>query len=943
MPKPEKRELDASSKAGVVPAKAAKLGSEGSAKTMGSGGSGGGQASAPTHKKPRLPSASGADKDSPAHPILKHIIPYVNQELEIYLRTEKTLKENEHLVNLLPLTIESVEKAGVSYKHHWLPTSCKKSMEQSGMYEAGGVLFWIDPETTGSFLIPAVQPTWSSVCSVADNQFNAVGVSGSNNATTRIVFPVPLSAKWDGPISADTYPTRLTILGGHAFIWAWYVKMFHALDGREKNKIQELVECALTVTLCVWQNLDTPNAALESMKSSETIRTAAKVMVDSFITFQDKVMLVEGVEVSGSLAQTSVAPLQKKNVRFNGSLINVSMIKSMNGLKGMLTTRARELLALIENRFGFDVLTGSYNKLRMLTNGCAKVGASGFEWCLETMYMSMLRGNLDASDFRTETFLKGKDGSPSWISVALTQKEVVEHLVSIAQGVAKVDPSLSATLQEKVTRKTAGPLLYHESFPNSTSVVGVADDDEDGQQENDDMDGEEPADLVGELGSCSCRGAILLAEAFRKTFDGSWDDALNELCSHASCETALTNLDADTLKAPMLSDFKELLRSLHAAENVVKASGVGLPQPSLRSLVRNHSDGADAAAAEAERADVWRRAQAQRKKKATLALVKDGGDRAAKYQDILKKRGGDINKFTGRPGEEHRLFVVSADLLACNGTEPWKNISTVDDNVLSPILTFLSGCRGVGDVTLAFDGCVRTTRRKLEDDLFANLQGYSEIFAIYSESWNASFKKKILFGSENCEVGYISMPTSRTRIPTQERQDLFNASGETTSHFKTLSGVKIAARMSLPRIGTEDKQKIFPDTPSTLPKKWIDAVSSGQPLFWQETKTKDFWVGVLGEAKIKSCVDTSPGSGQLAVACMELGVDYFGICRDATHLAWLGNVLDRAALTYVCEAGAHLYQEDLAEHVKELFAEMLKDGEEDEPTDDVLQSSDDES
>ena len=234
MPKPEKRELDASSKAGVVPAKAAKLGSEGSAKTMGSGGSGGGQASAPTHKKPRLPSASGADKDSPAHPILKHIIPYVNQELEIYLRTEKTLKENEHLVNLLPLTIESVEKAGVSYKHHWLPTSCKKSMEQSGLYEAGGVLFWIDPETTGSFLIPAVQPTWSSVCSVADNQFDTVGVSGSNNATTRIVFPVPLSAKWDGPISADTYPTRLTILGGHAFIWAWYVKMFHALDGREK-------------------------------------------------------------------------------------------------------------------------------------------------------------------------------------------------------------------------------------------------------------------------------------------------------------------------------------------------------------------------------------------------------------------------------------------------------------------------------------------------------------------------------------------------------------------------------------------------------------------------------------------------------------------------------------------------------------------------------------
>ena len=67
---------------------------------------------------------------------------------------------------------------------------------------------------------------------------------------------------------------------------------------------------------------------------------------------------------------------------------------------------------------------------------------------------------------------------------------------------------------------------------------------------------------------------------------------------------------------------------------------------------------------------------------------------------------------------------------------------------------------------------------------------------------------------------------------------------------------------------------------------------------------------------------------------------YFGICQSNVHFTWLGNVLDRAALNYVCEAGTHLYQEDLAAHVKELFSDMLQSAE-DEVNDDTLAMSDD--
>ena len=74
---------------------------------------------------------------------------------------------------------------------------------------------------------------------------------------------------------------------------------------------------------------------------------------------------------------------------------------------------------------------------------------------------------------------------------------------------------------------------------------------------------------------------------------------------------------------------------------------------------------------------------------------------------------------------------------------------------------------------------------------------------------------------------------------------------------------------------------------------------------------------------------------------MEMGCQYFGICRDATHCAWLGNVLDRAALTYVCQAGAHLYQKDLSGTIKELFADILQNAGEN-LTDKILAAASDE-
>ena len=85
----------------------------------------------------------------------------------------------------------------------------------------------------------------------------------------------------------------------------------------------------------------------------------------------------------------------------------------------------------------------------------------------------------------------------------------------------------------------------------------------------------------------------------------------------------------------------------------------------------------------------------------------------------------------------------------------------------------------------------------------------------------------------------------------------------------------------------------------------------------------------------QAVVDLSPGSGDLAEACMKMGAQYFGVVFDKTHFQWLSNVVDRASLQYICAQGGVLYHADLATHVKELFSDHIVGGDDDEDTCDV--------
>ena len=136
-----------------------------------------------------------------------------------------------------------------------------------------------------------------------------------------------------------------------------------------------------------------------------------------------------------------------------------------------------------------------------------------------------------------------------------------------------------------------------------------------------------------------------------------------------------------------------------------------------------------------------------------------------------------------------------------------------------------------------------------------------------------------------------------------------------------------------------DKEKIFTETTDPLPKKWVDNVPVGIPMYWGETKSEVTWNQLLDEVNGDCVVDLSPGSGVLASACMMRGTPYLRLVGNAQLLSWLTNVVDRASCKWMCTSGNTLYMEDLATLLSELFADVV-DPKEDTTAEEALQQAD---
>ena len=382
------------------------------------------------------------------------------------------------------------------------------------------------------------------------------------------------------------------------------------------------------------------------------------------------------------------------------------------------------------------------------------------------------------------------------------------------------------------------------------------------------------------------------------------------------------------------NDLKEAIGAMRLSEGVVDLAAAAAPQPTLRNLCRNACGGRDT---DAERQDLWQRTALHRKKHVNLVLVQNPKDNKS-YFDAMRQSKG-VQEFRGRAGVEHRVFVLSCDLMNQSGKTPWVTASLPDADILAACCEFLlAHARGPYDIIMAWDGCQRKSRRTLEDSV-GQLHTCAEVFMVYTKSWNHWAAQKVFLGSENTECGYINTPLGRTKKFIKNRGGGgFNAAGEETSHYVSFTGVVPPSRMSLARITPANKLQVFPDATADLPSSWTNQ-AAGVPMFWAETKSVATWSTLLTELNAKFCVDLTPGSGLLAQACMEKNVAYTGLVHNNAHYQWLTNCVDRAALQVIGAPGSLLYNQDLSVEIAELFPDVIE-APPDAVADDIIAVSD---
>ena len=103
----------------------------------------------------------------------------------------------------------------------------------------------------------------------------------------------------------------------------------------------------------------------------------------------------------------------------------------------------------------------------------------------------------------------------------------------------------------------------------------------------------------------------------------------------------------------------------------------------------------------------------------------------------------------------------------------------------------------------------------------------------------------------------------------------------------------------------------------------FDVAARGHPFSWTERKPLSWYEVFLPEVRAALVVDYSPGSGAMARACLNLGIEYVGICRTESHCSWLCNILNKAAVECMSRNGSPLYQQDLVSCINAHFMELI--------------------
>ena len=400
-------------------------------------------------------------------------------------------------------------------------------MAHSNMYEAGGSLYWLDPGLCSNPTLMIDEPPYAEVLEAEEILCGAPGDSG------RYYFPDAFACFAEKAIlTTGDLPTKLFLISRHTAVYAWYIAMAKACLATDIEKIKQLHQMALTVTVRALSTTDTVDVTLESLTINEKSKQGNTS--DTFIMFARKVQALES-----HFSQTSKGAISKKDllqtlvgkgVRFNGAKLNRTILEGAQKTANMMSDGAVDVLSKIQRQFGREVFSNHYSKLTRLCARCAKqialwenvhAGASAeclLELALEAAYVALARGQCEPDFFCVETIDPNSKGDEvGWAAGTFAKIAVVQQLVQMAEVAWQQAPvgKLKDEAREvtEVLKKLSTPLAYHTNVPKDV----VADPAASGQ---DDLEQKDPLVVLTQH---LAAGKEKAAEFIRDVWEGDFE------------------------------------------------------------------------------------------------------------------------------------------------------------------------------------------------------------------------------------------------------------------------------------------------------------------------------------------------------------------------------------------------------------------------------------
>ncbi|CAE7242568.1 Cdkl4, partial [Symbiodinium necroappetens] len=638
--------------------------------------------------------------------------------------------------------------------------------------------------------------------------------------------------------------------------------------------------CTVTIQARVCDSAD--SWAISRHQASETIKASSdSSLSDTFLNFTELIKQLKVEQVSDA---------KRFGLKYNGTDYNAAMHGAAQALQGLMGPGSRfpEALRKLEMAFGRELLSNSYAKLRRLTSlskGCDKTAA----WLVESLHLA-LKLRLTTPPKATEAWLD-RDRRHNTAGYWPCQLVVKEALLAKLPEADAEESNLITEDDEEMPQEELQQATALESlkgkFNRATGAVF-----------------EFLLDLARGRYFADCKD---LAKQGDSTTVGK----------HVQDAVGASSKEKESLSGMM----KALVVVIQNFEVTASAKSVSLsatgaaPAPSFMASL-GEKGGEDDEATKAERERVWRLVQAERKKVIGLGFAK-----AASTKDNFAeafRNAGKVFSFSGTLNSQHRLIVASADLLSESGSEPWATPSNPDKEIFKQMCEFVAGCTGAADFGVVLDGRLR------EEDTFLSLSQSEQGWIIYEGGCpaRAGRARRVFMGCRKVESMCLRMPTARTRIKVQPREN-FCTTGESTTFQTTWSSVKFRQSAELPLIALSAKKLVLDVDVAEPPEDWVEKHGAAIPCFWQEGKSIAFWTSFLDELKIAAIFDLSPGSGGLLEAALSRGVSYYGMCKNKQHMQWLAAIADRAACGLIATEGSSLHSTELSVSIKKFFGDVL--------------------